>query len=189
MKKVYKISIYLILLIVVLIPGTREGAASILNSALLHSGILNSSTDTDEKELFDYDFVIKDLSGKEVDFKNFRGKVIFLNLWATWCGPCRSEMPSIEELYVSCSKEEIIFVMLSLDEIRRMDKVKSYIKDKNFSFPIYMANGQLTNQLHVDVIPTTFVIDKSGNIVVKETGMRNYNTDKFKRYLKSLATK
>jgi len=58
-----------------------------------------------------------------------------------------------------------------------------------FNFPIFMTQGQLTNQLYVETIPTTFIIDKYGYIVAKETGMRNYNTAKFKRYLEELASK
>jgi thiol-disulfide isomerase/thioredoxin len=184
-----KILIYLIVIGILLVPATRESASAIVQSAIIHSGIVNAATDEIRKEAFNYDFVVKDLSGKEVAFKDFRGKVIFINLWATWCGPCRSEMPSIQELYNGIDKEKIAFVMLSLDEVSRIEKVKSYVAQMEFNFPVFMTQGQLTNQLYVETIPTTFIIDKYGYIVAKETGMRNYNTAKFKRYLEELASK
>ena len=187
--KPHKIVIYISILLILIVPAAREKATAIAQSAVIHSGVVNASTTDDKKEQFNYDFAVKDLSGKEVDFKSFRGKVIFLNLWATWCGPCRSEMPSIQELYNGINKEKILFVMLSLDEERRLEKVKSYVKAQAFNFPVFVPQGQLTNQLYVDTIPTTFVIDKDGNIVIKEVGMRNYNTTKFKRYLEDLANK
>ena len=184
-----KILFYLIVVAILVVPSTRDRATTIMQSAIIHSGMVNASTDAAGKEVFNYDFVVRDLSGKEVAFKDFRGKVIFLNLWATWCGPCRSEMPSIQELYNGIDKEKIAFVMLSLDEERRSEKVKGYVSEKAFSFPVFMPQGQLTNQLYVDTIPTTFIIDKDGYIVAKETGMRNYNTARFKKYLEDLASK
>ncbi len=181
--------VYLVVIVILVVPSTRDRASTIIQSAIIHSGIVNASADGMRKEAFNYDFVVRDLSGKEVAFKNFRGKVIFINLWATWCGPCRSEMPSIQELYNSIDKKNIVFVMLSLDEQNRSEKVKSYISQMAFNFPVFMPQGELTNQLYVDTIPTTFVIDKDGYIVAKEIGMRNYNTDKFKRYLEDLSSK
>ena len=184
-----KILVYAIIIVILVVPSTRDKASTILQSAVIHSGMVNASAEGMSKEAFNYDFVVKDLSGKEVEFKDFRGKVIFINLWATWCGPCRSEMPSIQELYNGMDKEKIVFVMLSLDEQNRSEKVKSYISQMGFSFPVFMPQGQLANQLYVETIPTTFIIDKNGYIIAKEIGMRNYNTDKFKRYLEDLSSK
>ena len=180
---------YLAILSILILPTARDRASTIIQSAVMYSGLVDPSIESDKKEPFNYDFVIRDLEGKEVDFKNFRGKVIFLNLWATWCGPCRSEMPSIQELYNGIDKEKVSFVILSLDEGSRLDRVKSYVRQMSFSFPVFMPEGQLTNQLYVDTIPTTLVIDKNGYIVVKEVGMRNYNTSRFKSYLEDLANK
>jgi thiol-disulfide isomerase/thioredoxin len=179
----------LVILLVWLVPGALDSATTAIESAAIHTGIFNASTDPDRKELFNYDFIVRDVSGKEINFQDFRGKVIFLNLWATWCGPCRSEMPSIQELYGSINKEKMVFVMLSLDEEMRSEKVKSYIREKAFSFPVFMPVGQLPNQLSIDTIPTTFIVDKNGYIVMKEVGMRNYNTPKFKKYLEELTRK
>jgi thiol-disulfide isomerase/thioredoxin len=184
-----KILLYLVVIVILVVPATRERVSAVMQSAILHSGVVNASTDAVAKEAFNFDFTIRDLTGKEIAFKDFRGKVIFINLWATWCGPCRQEMPSIQELYNGIDKKNIVFVMLSLDEQNRLEKVKSYVSQMSFSFPVFMTEGQLPNQLNVGTIPTTFVIDKDGYILTKETGMRNYNTAKFKRYLENLASK
>jgi thiol-disulfide isomerase/thioredoxin len=179
-----------VLLIAIAVPSVRETASSALQFAMMESGAVNASLDADTKtEQFDFDFQLRDLKGNFIDFKTLQGKVVFLNLWATWCGPCRSEMPSIQKLYVESDQGKIAFVMLSIDENRFEEKVKKYVQEKQFSFPIYMRSGELTSQLRVDVIPTTFVIDKEGAIALKEVGMKNYNTAKFKKFLQKLTEK
>ncbi len=177
------------LLVVFAFPVTRESASLVVQSTVLNSGFVDASTSSSKRDLFDFDFSVKDLSGNTVDFKNFRGKIVFLNLWATWCGPCRSEMPSIQKLYEGIGKEKVSFVMLSLDDERLSRKVKSFTERNGFTFPVFTNTGQLTEQLQVPSIPTTFVIDRDGYVVLKEVGMRNYDTPKFKKYLEQLAEK
>jgi len=169
------------------LTGTFQQLASFAQTAVVKSGLVNASTTANSKMPFDYNFTIKDLTGKKMEFKDLQGKVIFLNLWATWCGPCRSEMPAIQKLYESIDKEKVSFVMLSLDKEAHLEKVRTYISSRSFTFPVYMPSGYLADQLQVPSIPTTFVITKEGVIDLKEVGMRNYNTTKFKKYLEGLA--
>src|SRR4051812_11348611 len=96
--------------------GAPNHLASFAQGAIVKSGFVNASATSNSKVPFDYNFTVKDLAGKKTEFKNFQGRVIFLNLWATWCGPCRSEMASIQKLYESIDKEKVSFVMLSLDK-------------------------------------------------------------------------
>ena len=138
---------------------------------------------------FNYNFSIKDLQGTKTSFEKFKGKVIFLNLWATWCGPCRAEMPTIQQLYDSIDKEKIVFVMLSVDNDRDKDKIVRYIQNKSFTFPVYQPSGYLSEQLSVPTIPTTFVISKDGKIATKEVGTTNFNTPKFRKFIDELAAK
>jgi len=169
--------------------GALQQLASFAQTAVIHSGLVNASVKTNSKTPFDYNFTLKDLAGKKIEFKEFQGKVIFLNLWATWCGPCRSEMAAIEKLYKSMDKEKVSFVMLSLDRDTYLEKVKAYVSSRSFTFPVYMPSGYLADQLQVPSIPTTFVITKDGVIDLKEVGMKNYNTTKFKKYLEELAAR
>jgi len=145
-----------------------------------------------QKNDFDYNFKINDLKGNTIDFRTFKGKTVFINLWATWCGPCRGEMPSIQKLYEQVDKNEIEFVMLSIDNLKQTEKVKKYVNDKSFTFPVYTLSGEfntLPEQLQVPSIPVTFIIDKNGTVVMKEVGMKNYNTSKMKKLLTELIKK
>ena len=135
---------------------------------------------------FDYDFSIQDMNGKVIDLNTFKGKTIFLNLWATWCGPCRVEMPTIQKLYDRVNHEEIIFVILSLDEKKNHNKVLKFISERELTVPVYEPASALPEQLNVPSIPTTFVIDPKGIIVSKKVGAANFDTDKFENFLKGL---
>ena len=167
--------------------GAFQYVALFGQTAILQSGLVNAQVISNSKVPFDYNFAVKDLAGKKVEFKDFQGKVVFLNLWATWCGPCRSEMASIQKLYEEVDRNKITFIMLSLDDDSYLERVKNYIAAKSFTFPVFMPNGYLASQLQVPSIPTTFVITKDGIIDLKEVGMRNYNTTNFKKYLEELA--
>ena len=170
------------------VTGLMGTVSFFTQSAALHTGLLNA--DTDElaaPEKFDYNFAVKDLAGNKINFEKFKGKVIFINLWATWCGPCRAEMADIQNLYSKIKNDKIVFVMLSIDEDKNKTKVESYIRNKAFTFPVFMPSGYLSEQLNVPSIPTTFVISKDGKIIMKEVGTKNYNTDKFKKFLEEKA--
>ena len=169
--------------------GGLQQLASFAQTVVVKSGLVNASTDSNSKARFDYNFTVKNLEGKKMEFKDFQGKVIFLNLWATWCGPCRSEMPAIQKLYENIDKEKVAFVMLSLDKDSHLEKIRAFVSSRSFTFPIYMPSGYLADQLQVPSIPTTFIITKDGIIDLKEVGMKNYNTNKFKKYLEELAAR
>ncbi len=171
------------------VTGLLSGFSSATQSVVMETGLLDASVDTKESEAFNYDFTIKDLNEDKIGFNQFKGKVIFLNLWATWCGPCKAEMQGIHELYKEVASENIAFVMLSIDKDNSKGKVVKYINDKGFTFPVYMPSGYLSEQLNVPSIPTTFVINKEGKIVAKEVGTTNFNTKKFKKFLVDLAKK
>jgi thiol-disulfide isomerase/thioredoxin len=157
---------------------------------LNYTGILNGTTESDDatiEKTFDYDFHIKDLNGKSISVTDFKDKVVFLNIWATWCGPCRTEMPSIQSLYDKTDHSKVVFIMLSLDEPQNLNKVTKYIQEKNFQFPVYLSEGSLPKQLQVSIIPSTFIIGKDGKIKLKKTGMEDYDTEEYKKFLDDLA--
>lgn len=151
------------------------------------TGFNRKSTVDLQDQTFNYSFSVKDMDGQVVPFDTYKGKVVFLNLWATWCGPCRKEMPGIQKLYDKTKSEDVVFVMLSRDDDREEAKVKNYIKRNNFSFPVAMLSGNITSQLNVPSIPTTFIINKEGKIVHHIVGSTNYNTEKYRKMLQELA--
>jgi len=133
---------------------------------------------------YPYQLALSTLDGKSIQLSDLKGKVVFLNQWATWCPPCRAEMPAIEKLYQSVDKSKVAFVMLSLDE--DVQKVRQLANQKDFTFPIYVPDGQLPEAFNSQVIPTTLILDSDGQIAQRIEGMANYDTDEFRQYLLSL---
>jgi thiol-disulfide isomerase/thioredoxin len=180
--------IAIVVLVVLRYTGLLSGFSYVATKAIVKSGAMDIDTDGNvTSQTFQYDFTLRNLKDEVVDVKSFRGKVIFLNMWATWCGPCRAEMPAIQQVYDSVRGDDVVFIMLSLDVAENQSKVARYVKDRDFTFPVYQAAGELPNQLRVPSIPTTFVIGKDGKIRMKKVGTANYATDNFLKFLKNLA--
>jgi thiol-disulfide isomerase/thioredoxin len=131
-------------------------------------------------------FQMVGLDGKTVSFESLNGKVIFLNIWATWCPPCIAEMPNIHSLYKKVDPDKIAFVMLSVDE-GGMNKVKKFIDKKGYTFPVYLPASQFPQEFYSSAIPTTFIISPAGQIVAKQEGMAEYDTPEVLAFLQSLA--
>ena len=192
-KSVWKITrpwiITIGLLMVMRYTGLLAGVSQVTGSLLLKTGFMDASTESPlVAKNFDFNFKIKDLNGNVVDFSEFKGKTIFLNVWATWCGPCRVEMPSIQSLHDKIEDENVVFVMLAVDEKGHHEKVVNYVRDKGFTFPVYVPHEYLPEQLMVRSIPTTFIINSKGKIEARETGAANYDNDKFLNFLRKLAS-
>jgi len=176
---------FLLIFLVLRYTGVLSNVSVFTSSALMKTGLMDVTADVSPSgEKFNYDFNIKDLEGNVVNVNKFKGKTVFLNLWATWCGPCRAEMPSIQSLYEKTDKDKVVFVML--DWFEDAKKTATYIDSKKFSFPVYIVDNDVPPQLNVSSIPTTFVISPSGEIVTKKTGTTNYDTEKFKNLLEGL---
>ncbi|RDV12939.1 TlpA family protein disulfide reductase [Pontibacter diazotrophicus] len=130
-------------------------------------------------------FQLVSLDGKAVPFESLRGKVVFMNIWATWCPPCIAEMPNIQSLYEKIDSDKIAFVMLSVDE-GGTEKVKKFIDKKGYTFPVYMPASQFPQEFHSNAIPTTFIISPEGKIVAKQEGMAEYDTKEVRDFLQSM---
>lgn len=133
-------------------------------------------------------FKMVGLDGSTVPFESLKGKVVFLNIWATWCPPCLAEMPNIQSLYEKMGSDKVAFVMLSVDE-GGMDKVKKFIQKKKYTFPVYMPASQFPQEFYSNAIPTTFIISPDGKIVAKQEGMADYDTPEVVAFLQKLAVK
>lgn len=163
-------------------------AVELAHQGMISAGLVDfNAPAVATSEDFDFDFTIKDLNGNKKYFADLKGKVVFLNLWATWCGPCRAEMAGIESLYRKINNDQIAFVMLSIDRDSDHNKLVDYLNTKGFTFPVYQPSGQRPEQLRVPSIPTTFIISKTGKVVTRKVGTTNYDTKKFKMYLEKLA--
>jgi len=115
------------------------------------------------------DFTLKDLNGNDFRLFNQAGKVIIVDFWATWCPPCRMEIPDFQSLYSKYSNQGLLLVGVSLDD--SSEPVKEFVKKYNVSYPVVMGNEQVANSYGgIRGIPTTFVIDGKGNIYKKYIG-------------------
>ena len=136
----------------------------------------------DEQLDADYNFILNSFEGKEFYFGELRGKTILLNLWASWCPPCRAEMPTIQNLYNEVKKDtNIVFVLVSLDDNKL--KALQFVKDKEFNMPFYFLEDRIPSIFSTNTIPTTFVISPNGKIISKETGMAKYDSNSFRDFL------
>ena len=128
-------------------------------------------------------FTMLNAQGEAVDLKSFAGKKVLVNLWATWCPPCRVEMPSLEKLHQSVDKEKTAFVMLSLDD--DFEKAKKYVIDNNLELPVYYPKTtDLPELFNVRGIPATFIFDEQGQLIKSTEGADNYDTDAYRQLLK-----
>lgn len=167
--------------------GAFSGILQFSQTTMMNAGFMDAVPNTPAVvKGFDYNFKLKDMNGNIVNAEDFKNKTLFINLWATWCGPCRSEMPSIENLYKKVDSKKIAFIMLSLDDPNADQKVKKFTADHQYTFPIYRPVDGLPSQLNVTSIPTTFIVSPEGKIVSKKIGAASYDNKEFQEYLESL---
>ncbi len=131
------------------------------------------------------DFELKDLSGKYVSLSDFKGKVVFLNFWATWCGPCRIEMPSMQEVYTLLKHRGFEIVAVNLQESEKT--VQKFVDELGLTFTILLdSNGRVGSMYGARSIPTTYIIDREGNVVAGTLGTREWNTQSYIYFFKRL---
>lgn len=142
----------------------------------------NSVTANDKKAP---QFELKDLNGKTVKLSDFKGKVVFINFWATWCGPCRKEIPDFIDMQKTYEKKGFTFIGIALDDYKSVVK---YSKDNKINYPILMGT-QETTRLYGGIrgIPTSFLVGKDGNIKQQYVGYRPKNV--FEKDIKELINK
>ncbi|WP_425640232.1 TlpA family protein disulfide reductase [Algoriphagus yeomjeoni] len=157
-----------------------------LQSVILSTGLIKPKLEipdlTDQQ--FDYRGKFLTFDGEQIDLESYRGKTLFINLWASWCGPCRAEMPHISELYKSVQEEpNLEFLMIGIDQ--DIKKSAGFLEGKSWAFPTAHASFGLNQSLQSQSIPTTLVVNPEGKIVFYQEGMSNFNTDEFREFLKN----
>ncbi len=129
------------------------------------------------------DFTLKDIHGHKHTLSDYRGKYVFLNFWATWCPPCRDEMPSMQKVYDTWNKKDYVMLAVNINENRA--KVKRFAQENGYTFPILIDNdGKIASRYGIRGIPATFFIDKQGNVVKKIVGSRHWDMKTIKRAFK-----
>jgi peroxiredoxin len=121
------------------------------------------------------DFSIPDLDGNMVDFSEYKGKVIFLNFWATWCEPCKEEMPSMQLLYDTFKRRDFVVVAVSVDS-SGPEGVKKFVEKYKLTFPVlHDRRGKVKEKYKTTGVPETFIIDQNGVIAEKVWGAKNWD--------------
>lgn len=149
MNKIPKIILLLVLALVILATGCTETGAAVGDRAP--------------------DFQLQDLEGNEVSLSSLRGSPILLNFWATWCPPCRLEMPFIQEVYQEWTDKGL--VILAIDMGESTATVREFMQNNNYTIPVLLDTRRVVSQKYnVTAIPTTFFIDRNGVIQDKLIG-------------------
>jgi peroxiredoxin len=131
------------------------------------------------------DFTFPDMNNKKVSISNFKGKVVLLNFWATWCGPCIEEMPSLESLYHELKGDDFALLAVNLREKKK--PVRQFLKKNKLTLPVLLdTHGQAMSSYGVWSIPATYIVDKKGYLVGRAIGQRDWNSKAVKGLIRSL---
>jgi thiol-disulfide isomerase/thioredoxin len=161
--------------------ASAQGASSEMEKLFASAGLRLLS-----QKVTPRDFSLSLVSQAETqDLSALKGRVVFLNFWATWCGPCRSEMPSMEALYNRYKDEG--FEILAVNCMESKPEVLAFMKNNGLSFPAALdEDGKVSNSYGIQAIPTTFILDRDGQIIVRLVGSINWDTPAMHAALESL---
>lgn len=134
-----------------------------------------------DTEIEKADFTLKDLHNKKVTLSELRGKIVLVNFWATWCGPCRLEMPDLDAIYTHFQSQGLVILSITDEE---PFKVSSFISPTGYHPPVLLdTGGKVAKQFHIDGIPKSFVFDREGKLVAVAIDQRTQ-----RQFLQMLAT-
>lgn len=139
-----------------------------------------------DRERFTVDFALPDVHGHPVRLADLRGRPVLINLWATWCHPCRAEMPSLNALYQAYRAQGFAVLAIASD-VGGMATVAPFVQEYALTFPVlFDPRNDVGSRLQVPGIPTSYLVDKQGRIAGVEIGARNWNTAPMRQLLEQL---
>ena len=148
--------------------GNGENHAEQSNKAAAETG--TSATDSDADAIPAPDFTLQDQYGNTHTFSDYKGKTVFLNFWATWCPPCRAEMPEIQEIYEEYGENnsDVIILGIASPNVGRegsAEDIAAFLSENNYTYPVVMdTDGIIAYYYGISAYPTTFMIDSDGNV-------------------------
>lgn len=153
----------------------------VLGATLLASNLVSAEERTTAPG-----FTLQNLTAAEVSLSDYRGKVVLLNFWATWCMPCRQEMPGMESLWKKYQHRGLVIIAVSTEE-GSPARVQSFVKRLKLSFPIALDPDATVSDLYqVSGLPVSFLIDQQGRIAAKITGSEDWMSEKSIARIESL---
>ncbi|CAH0999065.1 Thiol-disulfide oxidoreductase ResA [Neolewinella maritima] len=174
------------------LTGLHTPVIALLQRGILATGLFQPATDLPTTytpggpvSTTTLDFRMVDPAGQVVNASELTGKVVFLNLWASWCAPCLAEMPNIHALWQDYAEDDrIAFVLLNTED--ELTKGLAYVGRHGYGFPVYRLLGGLPEELRTGTLPTTYVISPAGQVVLEHRGMGQYDTRKVRDLLDRL---
>lgn len=172
--------------------GLHTEVLGTMQRALLWTGLFDAETselaiiDGPTLSSADYDFSMENNGGELLSLEDYRGDVVFINVWASWCPPCVAEMPTIETLYERVEgQNNIKFILLTMDE-EPQDAV-NFMEEKEFKLPYHFPKSSIPQHFQSPYLPTTYVLSKEGQVIYKNEGIADYSSLNFSRWLQEKA--
>jgi thiol-disulfide isomerase/thioredoxin len=162
-----------------LIPGVSLPFKAFLQRLLLAEPDVQL---VQNKALTSYGWTLTKLDGTRTDLSQSKGKIVFLNFWATWCPPCLAELPSIERLYADYGAQ-VDFYLVSSEDAEALIR---FAEKRSGPLPIYLSGQIPPAALEYTALPTTFLIDKEGRVLLREEGAARWDRPEFSKLLDSL---
>jgi thiol-disulfide isomerase/thioredoxin len=179
-KKNWNNILFALVIVVLLFPQTRMPFQVFIQRLVAFSP---SELDAEEQvDIANYSWELIKLEGGTDSLKASEGKVVIVNLWATWCPPCVAEMPSMQALYDAYG-DQVDFYFVSAEEKSRLTK---FLQKNEYNLPVYKEASKAPEIFRVTTIPTTFVISKKGKLIMKTTGAADWNSDEVHAVLDKL---
>lgn len=155
---------------------------------VMHTGIFNARVKEAKpmpEGVSAYNFKFQDENGQIIDLESLKGKVIFINFWASWCPPCIAEFPAIEEFRHQFKDDPDIYIMM-INEDSKPNAAENFLTKNEYSTPIHKLVTRAPTDLYAGKLPTTVLLDKNGRIRMHKEGVGNYNTKKFYKQVEEL---
>lgn len=174
-------AVTLLIIALLIIPQTRKPIQVALHKVVAMFGP-SINSDSEKAILTDYNLQLLDSKGNSFDFESTKGKVVLVNLWATWCPPCIAEMPSMEKLYKDYGdKVEFLFV-----STEKQSTTERFLTKREIDIPSYLPTSKIPDEIFSNSIPATFIIGKDGKIHVDKVGAANWNSSGVRELLDEL---
>lgn len=134
------------------------------------------------------DFTLRDINGSEQTLSSLKGKVVVLSFWATWCGPCKEEMPHLQAMYKELQSQGLVVLSISTDDARSASRVKPFIMKMGYTFPVLLDRESTVISAYnpSKTLPYTVVIDKAGNVARRTSGYNPGDETELKTFVTGL---